>query len=180
MGIDDELHPIGPDIKEKESTMLALDSILFPTDFSERSEYAFRLACSLARDHDARLILLHIIPPPQTVAYEAMPVLPAYPPGYRKELEEKLRGLKPPAEVQVEYRLEEGYAATEIVRIAAEIHCDMIVMGTHGRSGLGRLLLGSVAEEVLRKASCPVLTVKARMPATAEKPVPLTSTGASI
>jgi nucleotide-binding universal stress UspA family protein len=141
--------------------MLAIKSILFPTDFSERSEVAFRLACSLARDHGARLIVLHVVAPPQTVAYEAMPMLPAYPPGYREELETRLRSLKAPAGVAVDYRLEEGFAAAEIVTLAAEASADLIVMGTHGRTGLGRLLLGSVAEQVLRKAKCPVLTVKA-------------------
>jgi nucleotide-binding universal stress UspA family protein len=141
--------------------MLTLETILHPTDFSERSAYAFRLACSLARDHGARLIVMHILPPPQTVAYEAMPMLPMHPPTYRKELEAKLHNLKVPEGVEVEYRLEEGFASAEIVRLASELPCDLIVMGTHGRSGFGRFLLGSVAEQVLRKASCPVLTVKA-------------------
>jgi nucleotide-binding universal stress UspA family protein len=149
--------------------MLTIKTILHPTDFSERSQDAFRLACSLARDHGARLILLHVIPPPQAVGYDAMPVLPAYPPGYRKELEEKLRSWQVPANVLVDYRLEEGFAATEIVRLASEIPCDLIVMGTHGRTGLGRLLLGSVAEQVLRKANCPVLSVKSPMPALTDK-----------
>jgi nucleotide-binding universal stress UspA family protein len=145
----------------KESVMLAIKTILFPTDFSERSEWAFRLACSLARDHGARLIVLHVLAPPQTVAFEAMPMLPAHPPGHREELETRLRTLKAPAGVAVEYRLEEGFAATEIVALAAASSADLIVMGTHGRTGLGRLLLGSVAEQVLRKAKCPVLTIKA-------------------
>jgi nucleotide-binding universal stress UspA family protein len=144
--------------------MLTIKTILHPTDFSERSQDAFRLACSLARDHLAKLVIVHVLPPPQTVAYEAMPMLPMYLPGYRKELESKLRELKVPTGVAVEYRLEEGFAASEIVRMATEIPCDLIVMGTHGRSGLGRLLLGSVAEQVLRKAPCPVLTVKAPFP----------------
>lgn len=150
--------------------MLAIHTILHPTDFSERSEYAFRLACSLARDHGAKLVVLHVYPPPQTVAYEAMPMLPAYPPGFRKELENRLRSLKAPTEVPVEYRLEEGFAATEVVRLARELPCDLIVMGTHGRTGLSRLVLGSVAEQVLRKAECPVLTVKGPLPGLAEEP----------
>jgi nucleotide-binding universal stress UspA family protein len=158
--------------------MLALKSILYPTDFSERSECAFRLACSLARDHQARLIVLHVIPPPQTVAYEAMPMLPDYPPGYREELTKKLHNLKPPAEVSVDYRLVEGFAASEIVQLATQLDCDLIVMGTHGRSGIGRLLLGSVAEYVLRRAPCPVLTLKAPMPEHSETSPPLVSSAA--
>jgi nucleotide-binding universal stress UspA family protein len=66
----------------------------------------------------------------------------------------------PDPEVQVERRLEQGDAATEIVRVAQETHCDLIVIGTHGRTGLSRVLMGSVAEKVLRQAPCPVLAVK--------------------
>jgi nucleotide-binding universal stress UspA family protein len=160
--------------------MLAINTILHPTDFSERSDWAFRLACSLARDHGAKLIIAHVIPPPQTVAYEAMPMLPMHPPGYRKELEAKLRSLKAPPGVQVEYRLEEGFAATEIVRLASELPSDLIVIGTHGRTGFGRLLLGSVAEQVLRKATCPVLSVKAPFPALVAKETACTASAAAL
>ena len=55
----------------------------------------------------------------------------------------------------------QGYAAAEILRVAAETKCDLIMMGTYGRTGLGRLLMGSVAEQVVRKADCPVLTIRA-------------------
>jgi nucleotide-binding universal stress UspA family protein len=92
----------------------------------------------------------------------------------RKALEKKLCLLLPadPA-VHVEHRLKEGAPATEILRTARALECDLIVMGTHGRTGVGRLLMGSVAEEVLRKAPCPVLTVKTAIPGEvlAEKPV---------
>jgi quercetin dioxygenase-like cupin family protein len=60
----------------------------------------------------------------------------------------------------MEHRVAEGDAADEILRLAASVQCDLIVMGTHGRTGLGRLLTGSVAEEVLRKAGCPVMVVR--------------------
>lgn len=73
----------------------------------------------------------------------------------------QLLQLKPPdPKVSVEHRLVKGDAATEIVNPAAETKADVIVMGSHGRTGLGRLLLGSVAENVMRKAPCPVVTVK--------------------
>ena len=73
----------------------------------------------------------------------------------------ELRDLRTPDEnVHVEHRLEEGDAAKRILEVAQEIQAGLIVMGTHGRTGLGRLLLGSVAEHVLRKATCPVLTVR--------------------
>src|SRR5262249_48839479 len=61
----------------------------------------------------------------------------------------------------IEYRLSEGDPAVEIIRLAAEVKANLIVMGTHGRTGLGRLMMGSVAEAVLRRAPCPVLTLKA-------------------
>jgi nucleotide-binding universal stress UspA family protein len=67
--------------------------------------------------------------------------------------------------VRVRYLLVEGNPAAEILSAAREGNCDLIVMGTHGRTGLNRLLMGSVAEEVVRKAPCPVLTVRADVPA---------------
>jgi nucleotide-binding universal stress UspA family protein len=70
------------------------------------------------------------------------------------------------AEVRMERQLAEGSPSEEILRIAQQINADLIVLGTHGRSGLARVLMGSVAEDVLRKASCPVLTVKIPFPQT--------------
>jgi nucleotide-binding universal stress UspA family protein len=67
--------------------------------------------------------------------------------------------------IAVAYRLDRGDPAREILRAAAETSADLIVMGTHGRGGLSRLLMGRVAEAVMRKAECPVLTVKAPLPA---------------
>lgn len=145
--------------------MLPVQTILHPTDFSERSAYAFQLACSLARDYRARLVLLHVKPfPIASIAYGELAPLPPEPPDLRKTLLEQLRQLRPPDNVSVEHHLIEGDPAREILRLAQETKCDLIVMSTHGRTGLGRLLMGSVAEEVLRKASCPVLTVKTPLP----------------
>jgi nucleotide-binding universal stress UspA family protein len=145
--------------------MFPIRAILHPTDFSEAAQAAFRLAGALARDHGARLIALHVVPPPVTVAEMEMVFLA--PEGYRYELRAKLPTLQPGGPgVPMEYRLEAGDPATEILRVAREVPCDLIVLGTHGRTGLTRLVLGSVAEEVLRKAPCPVLTVKAPPPAT--------------
>jgi nucleotide-binding universal stress UspA family protein len=79
----------------------------------------------------------------------------------------------------VETRLGRGFAAEEILQVASDVGCDLIVMGSHGRTGLGRLLMGSVAESVLTGASCPVLVVKARggVPATtADRPANQTVT----
>jgi nucleotide-binding universal stress UspA family protein len=138
--------------------MLAIRKILHATDFSEHSENAFRLACALARDYAAPLVLLHVHSP--FVAY-GDGLVAALPPDFTDELREKLRATDPhDPRVVVERRLIEGDPAREIVRLAREAGCDLIVMGTHGRTGLGRLLMGSVAEAVVRKAPCPVLTVK--------------------
>lgn len=142
--------------------MLTIGAILHPTDFSANSGYAFQLACSLARDHSSRLLVLHVVAtlgPEQVTFGEA--VSRPEPEDYQSKLWHDVRQVKPsdPA-VKVEYLLAEGDAAAEIVKTAAENHCGLVVMGTHGRTGLDRLLMGSVAEQVMRKAPCPVLTVK--------------------
>jgi nucleotide-binding universal stress UspA family protein len=147
--------------------MLAIRRILHPTDFSEHSANAFRLACGLARDHGAPLLVLHV-KPPLVVYGEGMMAAP--PPGYTEGLRTQLKGVQAhDPRVVLEHKLVEGDPAMEIIREAREAGCDLIVLGTHGRTGLRRLLMGSVAEEVVRKAHCPVLTVKTPFPA-AEAP----------
>lgn len=134
--------------------------ILHPTDFSTEAADAFRLACSLARDHRAELLVIHVMPPP--VCWGEV-VARRPPDSYEhqlwREYLEPLCAAEP--DIHIEARIESGNPVERIVSIAAEEGCDLIVMGTHGRSGLGRVVLGSVAEQVLRKASCPVLTVRA-------------------
>ena len=145
--------------------MLSVRTILHPTDFSASSEAAFGLACALARDYDARLLVLHVTMPPPAVGYAEGVYVPAPEPTYN-ELRHKLYDVTPAdPEIVVEHRLVEGDAATEILRVAKEAGCDTIVMGTHGRTGFGRLLMGSVAEDVLRQAPCPVVTVRHPLPA---------------
>ncbi len=147
--------------------MLPIHTILHPTDFSEGALYAFRLASALAHDYGARLIVLHVAPPIVSPYVEG--VIPP-PVGYLTELNEQLIQLQPKdRRIDVEHRLVEGDPAREILDTAEETHCDVILMGTHGRTGLRRLLMGSVAEEVLRHASCPVVTVRA--PVAAKVPV---------
>lgn len=145
--------------------MLAIRTILHPTDFSQHSTYAYGLASALARDYGARLIVLHVVPEPTPVYGEGV-VIPANPEVFRIEAREQLERLASPGpEVAVEHRLEDGDPATGILHAAREAGADLIVMATHGRTGLERLLMGSVAEQVVRKAVCPVLTVKAPFPA---------------
>jgi nucleotide-binding universal stress UspA family protein len=143
--------------------MLTINTILYPTDFSERSAYALQLATSLARDHGARLIVLNVVPPPAVAYGEVITGLGDA--EYKEQMRQNLERLRvPDPAVKVDYRLEEGDPVRTILDVAAETKADLIVMGTHGRTGLGRLLLGSVAEQVLRNARCPVLAVKAPFP----------------
>ncbi len=140
--------------------MLPIKSILHPTDFSQQSEAAFHLACSLAKDYQAELIIIHV-EPPQEVAYGAYFNAPPSPPEDVEALKEQLFDMQPDdPSLRVEYFFLRGDPAQQILRAAEKNHCDLIVLGTHGRTGLGRLLMGSVAEHVLREANCPVVTVK--------------------
>jgi nucleotide-binding universal stress UspA family protein len=143
--------------------MLPVHTILHPTDFSEQSHHALCLACSLARDYNARLILLHVAARPVLAYGEGVFVSDSD--ELRLEASEKLNHIEPGPQIRAERRVEEGDPIDEILHFAAENHVDLIVMGTHGRTGLRRLLMGSVAEQVVRKAPCPVLTVKTPFPA---------------
>ena len=144
---------------------MSIRTILHPTDFSDCSRYAFRLAGMLAREQGARLIVLHVKPTlgPMVAYGEALTELE--PEGSQEKLLEVLHRLRlSDPKVQVEHRLVEGQGAEQILRQADEIGADLIVMGTHGRRGVGRLLLGSVAARVVAQAVCPVLTVRAAKP----------------
>jgi len=139
-------------------------TILLATDFSEPSEAAYLLAYNLARLHLARLVAAHVVQTPVLADVGGDPTPETE--SWLREVREKLHDLRPAyPTIAVEHRLLEGEPAEQIVRLANELNCDLIVLGTHARSGLPRLVLGSVAEEVLRSAPCPVLIVKASRPA---------------
>jgi len=144
--------------------MLPIKTVLYPTDFSAPSEYAFQVACSLARDYGAKLVVLHVDMPPVTIG-EVISYME--PEDYKEKLWDEFRRLQASEpgirDLRVETKLVEGNPAKEILAAANEIKPELIVMGTHGRTGLGRLLMGSVAEEVVRKSPFPVLTVKTPM-----------------
>jgi nucleotide-binding universal stress UspA family protein len=144
--------------------MLELRTILHPTDFSERSEGAFQAACSLARDHGARLVVLYVQQPDVVVCaeYTAYVPDPIQTPADVKESLSARHAIDPG--LDVEYRVANGDPTAQILHAARELNANLIVMGTHGRTGLGRLLMGSVAEAVSRRAPCPVLTLKAPFP----------------
>jgi nucleotide-binding universal stress UspA family protein len=157
--------------------------IVVPIDYSENSEHAIQWGASLAQKYGAQLLLLHVIPKaveevypqgarslsPIASYYEGMAPgsLPAIQQPIVIDLQEKAqtrlhsfacKSLRQPTLVQVKVAV--GKPAEEILRVAREEGADMIVMGTHGRTGLRHLLLGSVAEEVTRHASCPVFTLR--------------------
>jgi nucleotide-binding universal stress UspA family protein len=146
--------------------MLTIQTILHPTDYSERSAHAFQLACSLARDHGARLIVLHVIPPPILVDGGDLVVADLIEEFHNEQNEKLLRVRPVDTEIQVEHRLVNGDPVAEILQVARDNDCGMIVMGTHGLSGLKRVLMGSVAEGVTREALCPVVIVKTPFPQT--------------
>src|SRR5436853_254987 len=124
--------------------MLPIHTILHPTDFSDRSAYAFKVACALGRDYGARLVLLHVVPLPSAVYGEVVVMPPVD--DDPQQLEEQFHRLQTAdPTIHVEHRLIEGDPVTEILEVAREMHADLIVMGTHGRTGLSRLLMGSVA-----------------------------------
>ena len=132
--------------------------ILFPTDFSTASDAALAHAVSLTRESNARLVILHVEEPP--MAYGGGELYYGVPNPDNAALLQMLQAVVPPEGVPYEHRLVVGDPAGEIVRVAEEEQADLIVMGTHGRTGLRRLLMGSVAEAVLRRAPCPVFTLK--------------------
>jgi nucleotide-binding universal stress UspA family protein len=137
--------------------------VLHPTDFSHGCEGSLRIARSLARDLGARLVLLHVVP---FGFYANEMTVPVDPGVYREALDEERQLIDgPDLKYPVESRLARGDAGDEILRAAAELGCGLIVMGTHGRSGLSRLLMGSVTEYVVPRAECPVLAVRTPRPA---------------
>ena len=146
---------------------MQISSILLPTDFSECANYALSYAASLARTFRASIVCLHVIEPiVPTVGYtgmtEPLPIA-----DISEQLEDsaerelpKIASCEECAGLDVDELIVHGEAASEIVRVAKERGVDLIVISSHGRTGLGRMLFGSTAEAVVRHAPCPVLVVK--------------------
>jgi nucleotide-binding universal stress UspA family protein len=134
-------------------------TIILPVDFSTNNDKSLELATSLARDTRAKLFIVHVEEPPATygvgAAYYGIPNPQA------EDISKMLNEVVPLADgVACEHRMLMGTPVDAIVDFAEQTQADFIVMGTHGRTGLSRALMGSVAEAVVRKAPCPVLTVK--------------------
>ncbi len=135
--------------------MIEFNAILHPTDFSEISKYALPYAIEFAKKYNARLDILHVLELPYgaiSLADEAM-----------RSAQESLRALIPQKQregIEIVPIIKRGKASEEIVKVATDRGTDLIVLATHGHSGLEHALLGSTAERVVRKAPCPVLTIR--------------------
>jgi nucleotide-binding universal stress UspA family protein len=143
------------------------DKILVPTDFSPSSEPALLFAVELARAVGASLTLLHVYNATPYEIPEGMPVsgilnIDGVIAEFRKQLEAAKSRAEQAGAARVDTTLLQGVAYAEITRLAEQRGYGLIVMGTHGRTGFAHMLLGSVAEKVVRKASCPVVTVPLR------------------
>jgi nucleotide-binding universal stress UspA family protein len=141
-------------------------TFLVPTDFSDCARQAAAEALVLAESFHGRIIFLHIVDvyPLYAVGYAdefgvSVPLPPPAPGVIEREWQDFLSCL-PLEKVEWENYTEEGESATAILQKAEQKQADLIVMGTHGRTGLEYMLLGSVAEKVVRKAHCPVLTIR--------------------
>ena len=145
-----------------------LNRILVPTDFSETADAALAYAKELATKFGASLHLLHVFTDPYAIAAGSPEVYAAIPAGaHERALEEVRERLLERLDANEEVRFRgsrgvvRGLIAPRIVEYAKSQDIDLIIMGTHGRRGVVHLLLGSVAEHVVRTAICPVLTVRA-------------------
>ena len=138
-------------------SLFKLKRILVPVDFSECSDKALQYAIPFAKQFDAELTLLHVVQPyPVTPEMYTIDMLPG---RYGKEDLEALANIVPDS-VQCKTVLRSGTPHIEIVGLAKELSIDLLILSTHGRTGLARAILGSTAEQVVRHAPCPVLVVR--------------------
>jgi len=156
-----------PDKSQNQPAVPRLRQILLPTDFSGCANYALPYAAAVARATGARIICVHVVEAVvPAVGYtglaEPMPIA-----DISEQLEDsaerelpRLTDCEELKGVEVEEVIVHGDAAAEIVSLAEEREADLIVIASHGRTGLGRMIFGSTAEAVVRHASCPVLVVK--------------------
>ena len=139
------------------------ERILVPTDGSEETREAVEHAIDLAAEHDATIHALYVV---NSASFSGLPMESSWESVAAMMNEEGLaaldevEGIAAERGVPVERALVDGNPSREIVRYAEDEDCDLVVMGTHGRGGIDRLLLGSVTEKVVRSSSVPVLTVR--------------------
>jgi nucleotide-binding universal stress UspA family protein len=143
--------------------MIRITHVLCPVDFSEISQHALDHAAAIARWYEARLTLLYVFANLPTMDLPPLVLQDAD----RERLLSDLRRMAAavPRDVPVEFRIQEaGYVHEEVLAQLGATHADLLVLGTHGRSGFQRLFLGSVTEKVIRKTTCPTLVVPPRAP----------------
>jgi len=149
--------------------MVTFEHILVPTDFSKFSKYALNYAITIANTFGAKITLIHITNEKELVALQQVSTY--FEPGKLEELmkqresedQKQLDGFIPPElkkGITVETIHKVGIPFVEIIKTAREKAVDLIVIATHGRSGLSHMLFGSVAEKVVRKSTCPVLSIR--------------------
>jgi nucleotide-binding universal stress UspA family protein len=148
-------------------TQIKLNNILLLTDFSSPSEHALPFAAAMARRFQSKIFVTHI---PPAVPIESIPIepMPLDLDALKQNAEQRLNTVGDSAlldGIDHEQLLFEGPIEPSVHRIARQHDIDLIILGTHGRAGIKKLLLGSVAEEIFRNASCPVLTVGPHVPA---------------
>ncbi len=145
--------------------MIRLKKVLVPTDFSDSARHAFSYGLSFAAEYEAELVLLHVVEN-LTVGYASdlvpVPMAEVFQEisGYAKAELQKLAEEARKRGVSVTELVVQGKPSAEIIRHAAENEVDMIVLGTHGKGMLDQALFGSTTERVVRRAPCPVLTVR--------------------
>jgi len=145
--------------------VIQLKTVLVPTDFSESARHALTYGTSFALEYGARLILLHVVEN-LTVGYASdlfpVPMAEVFQEisGYARAELAKLAAEAREKGVEVEEQVVQGKPSAEIIRVARESEVDMIVLGTHGKGMLDQALFGSTTERVVRRAPCPVLTVR--------------------
>jgi nucleotide-binding universal stress UspA family protein len=156
--------------------MIKLETIVCPTDFSDFSRRALDHATAVAGWYRARIQVVHVVPVLRPGGAESVyyPSWMALNPGARQEICAELRRFVEPvraAGVPVEFSLREGDVVRRVVDEVRGLEADLLVMGTHGRGGFERWVLGSVTEKIIRKASCPVMTIPAADEAPPQRPL---------
>jgi nucleotide-binding universal stress UspA family protein len=145
--------------------VIKLKRVLVPTDFSDSARHAFTYGLSFAKEYGAELVLLHVVEN-VTVGYASdlfpVPMAEVFQEisGYARAELAKLGEEARERSVAVQEHVVQGKPSNEIIRFASENQVDMIVLGTHGKGMLDQALFGSTTERVVRRAPCPVLTVR--------------------
>lgn len=144
---------------------LTIKKILVPIDFSDYSKSALRYSVNFAKSFNASITLIYVVepiiyPPDFSMGQIAIPTINTEWDERAKEELDKLAKTEIPAELQVKTMIKTGKPFVEIIETAKEENADLIIIATHGHTGVEHILFGSTAEKVVRKAPCPVLTLR--------------------